>query len=83
MNLRNNNFNINKLDRKIVGIMKYILKIVFVLCLISVFILSIYIVNSNPLAFHMGISFFKSGLFYIVGCVICGFAFDKIKKDIE
>ncbi|MCR5146043.1 MAG: hypothetical protein K6B70_01665 [Clostridia bacterium] len=70
---------IKKIDKKIMDIVKSGLKISFILCLIAIFVLGTYLTIGEPHAFYIGIALFKSGLYYIIGCVIFGFYFNKIK----
>ncbi len=74
--------NIKNLDKKIVSIMKNGIKVSFIFCLIACLILITYSMNSNPNVFYIGINLFKSSLFYMVTCIICGFVFNKIKEDL-
>lgn len=58
------------------------LKFCFVLILISALLLSIYHSIHNLDLFYIGISIFKSSLFFIAFFAICAIAIDTIKKDI-
>ena len=57
------------------------LKICFVLLLISTFILSLYHSIHNFNLFYIGISLFRTSLFYIAFLFICSIGIDTIKKD--
>lgn len=67
-----------QLDKKILKLIKNGLKFSFVFCLIANFILATYTVLGEPNAYYIGISLLKSGLFFMVGFIICGFTFNKI-----
>ena len=82
MNIKEVVKNLQNIDTKIIKIVKIGVKISFILCLISSFVLITYNLNSNPLTFYIGISLFESSLFYIITFIICGYAFNKIKNDI-
>ena len=55
------------------------LKICFVLLLISTFILSLYHSIHNFELFYIGISLFRTSLFYIAFLCICSISIDTIK----
>ena len=57
------------------------LKICFVLLLISTFILSLYHSIHNFELFYIGMSLFRTSLFYIAFLCICSIGIDTIKKD--
>ena len=57
------------------------LKVCFVLLLISTFILSLYHSIHNFNLFYIGISLFRTSLFYIAFLFICSIGIDTIKKD--
>ena len=82
MNIQKIMKNVNDIDKKIIKIMKYGIKSSFIFCILAGLILITYIFNSNPTSYYIGISLFKSSLFYIVGFIICGIAFNNIMKDI-
>lgn len=71
--------NVKNIDKKILTIVKNGLKWSFILCLIASLILVIYTKIGEPNAFYIGIALFKSSLYYIVGCIIFGFYFNRIK----
>ena len=78
MNLKNS---IEKIDERILKIVKNGIKISFVFCLIACYILITYTIIGEINAYYIGISFLKSGIFFIIGFVICGLAFNKIMKE--
>ena len=83
MNFRNYFKDIKQIDNKVLAIVKNGLKISLIFCLIASFILAIYLTNGYIIeGYYIGISVFKSSLFYMVGFIICGFAFNKILKEI-
>ena len=73
--------NIKKIDKKIVTIIINGLKVSLIFCLIASFILVTYNTIGEPNAYYIGISLLKSGLFFIVGFLICGVAFNKIMGE--
>lgn len=73
----------NSMDKKIVKIMVYGMKISFVILLVSIYILAIYIHSGVPVAFYMGKGLFETGLFYVTACVIMAICFNKIKDDLS
>ena len=74
---------IKGIDKKIYKIMKNGIKFSFVFCLIASLILVTYCENYNPNTYNIGVSLFKSGLFFLSTFVMCGFAFNKIINDIN
>ncbi len=81
MNFQEIKKNIKQIDKKIMTIVKNGLKGSFIFCLIASFILVIYTTIGEPNAYYIGISLLKSGMFFIVGFIICGLAFNKIIRD--
>lgn len=75
--------NIKIIDKNILKIVKNGLKFSIVFCLIAIYILTIYTVLGAPHTYYIGMSLLKSGLFYIVGFIICGIAFNKIIGEIK
>ena len=73
---------IKQIDSKVLTIVRNGLKISLIFCLIASFILAIYLTNGYIEGYYIGISVFKSSLFYMVGFIICGCAFNKILKEI-
>ena len=72
-----------KMDSSILKVKNNGLKFCFMLLLISTFVLSIYLNVHNPALFLVGVSLFKSSLFFIVFFIICALAIDTIKKDVK
>lgn len=72
---------IKQVDKKILTIVKNGLKWSFIFCLIASYILVTYTTIGEPNAYYIGISLLKSGLFFIVGFIICGLAFNKILSE--
>ena len=74
---------INNIDKKIIKIMICGLKFSFIICVVSCMISLYYI--SNPIShilYDSGIILFKTGLTFASAFFVCGFAIDKIKKQI-
>ena len=74
---------LRNVDNSILKVLYNGLKFCLILALLSAFILSIYHTVHNPDIFYIGISLFKSSLFYIAFFIICAVAIDTIKKDVE
>ena len=75
--------NIKNIDKKILKIMISGFKFSFIICVISCTITLYYI--SNPIShivYNSGIILFKTGLTFASAFFVCGFAIDKIKKQI-
>ncbi len=71
------------LDLKIKKIMKYGFAFSLIFCLISILILYTYhAIYRVPLVFKIGTILFKSSLMFFVDFIICGYAFDIIKKQL-
>ncbi len=73
---------LKSIDNSILKVLYNGLKFCLTLALLATFILSIYHTVHNPDIFYIGISLFKSTLFFIVFFVICAIAIDTIKKDV-
>ena len=71
------------IDSSILKVKNTGMKICFILLLLSTFILSLYISIHNPILFLIGLSLFKSSLFFIVFFIICAYSIDIIKKDLH
>ena len=72
------------MDKKIFSIIKCENIFSLIICLFSIFILIYY--DFNPISFdtyYIGILLFKTGLMFAVEFIICGFAIDIIKKQLE
>lgn len=75
--------NMKNIDKKTHQIMKNGMKFSIIFCLFSNLILATYCTNYNPIVYTIGISMFKSGLFFLTAFIICGFAFNNIIKEIN
>ena len=73
--------NIKQIDKRILVIVKNGLEVSLIFCLIASFILVTYNTIGEPNAYYIGLSLLKSGLFFIVGFIICGIAFSKIISE--
>lgn len=73
---------LKNIDNPILKVLYSGLKFCLVLALLATFILSIYHTVHNPDIFYIGISLFKSSLFYIAFFIICAIAIDTMKKEI-
>ncbi len=73
-----------KLDAKIVNIIKAGIKFSFGISILSCLILLTYdFLYSAPITYHIGISLFRTSLFFICFFIICGLSFNKIKLDLR
>ena len=73
-----------KIEPSILLIMKSGLKFSFWVNIIANLILLTYdFVYTSPQIYYIGISLFRTSLFFMVGFIICGFAFSEIKKEIK
>lgn len=71
---------IKNMDKSIVKTMKTFFSFSFILCLFSVFILSLY--NTYPfshIAYYSGLILFRTSLFFAVSSFMCAFVINKIK----
>ncbi len=74
---------LKKIDNSVLGLMKSGIRFSFAMNILANLILLTYdFIITSPAVYYVGISLFKSSLFFMVGFVICGFAFSKIKKEI-
>lgn len=81
INIIINNF--NNLDNLVKKIMKIGLKFCSILGIISLIILVTYNISLTiPILFNIGFILFKLSLIFGVEFIICGFAIDKIKKQL-
>lgn len=73
-----------EMDHSISGLMKSGIKVSFCLSILSILILLTYdFVYTVPFVYQIGFSLFKTSLFFIVGFVICAFAFSRIQREIK
>ena len=69
-----------KMDDKIISIIKYGIKFSFCITIIATLILLTYdFLYTIPITYYIGLSLFKTSLFFICFFIICGFSFNKIK----
>jgi len=81
---------IKKIREKFISIDKKILKVMnygFKLCLFIALIASLILLTYDyflklPDLYYSGLLLFKSALFFFVDFIVCGFAVDKISKEI-
>lgn len=72
-----------KLDNSIILLMKKGLKFSYGLIIASIIILLTYdFIYTYPIIYYIGISLFRTSLFFMVGFIICSFAFNKIKQEL-
>lgn len=84
-------FKVNKLllelkniDMNITNLMKRGIKFSFLLMIFASIILLTYdFLFTYPIIYYAGFSLFKTSLFFMVGFIIFGFAFNKIKAEIS
>lgn len=71
------------MDIKVKNIMKYGFTFSLLFCLFSILILYTYHqLYTVPLIFTVGTILFKTSLMFFVDFLICGIAFDTIKKQV-
>ncbi len=72
------------MDAKIVSIIKAGVKFSFGISIIASLILLTYdFLYTVPITYYIGISLFKTSLFFISFFIICGLSFNKIKLDLN
>ena len=76
--------NFKNIDKKIIKIMNIGVNFSFIICIISCAISLYYILHPiSHILFNSGILLFKAGLTFASTFFVCGFAMDKIKKNLE
>ncbi len=72
-----------KMDHSITTLMKSGIHFSFGISMIAILILLTYdFLYSIPSVYYIGISLFRTSLFFMVGFIICAFAFQKIMKEV-
>ena len=71
----------NSMEEKTKKILKYGIIFSCFICILAVFILLTYKFNNVPDLFHIGLSTFRLGIFFIVEFLISAIAIDTIKKQ--
>lgn len=67
------------MDSSIINLMKSGIKFSFYINIIAnIFLLMYDFLFNSPSIYYIGISLFKTSLFFIVGFIMCAFAFSKI-----
>ena len=73
-----------KFEPTLLLLMKSGIRYSFYISIISTLILLTYdFVYTAPIIYYIGISLFITSLFFMVGFIICGFAFNKIKRELK
>ena len=73
-----------EMDRSISGLMNSGIRFSFCLSILSILILLTYdFIYTIPFVYYIGFSLFKASLFFMVGFIICAFAFSKIQREIK
>ncbi len=73
----------NNLENIIKNTMKYGFSFSFFLCIIATCILFIYeTFFSFPDLYYIGLSLFKTSLYFAISFIICGFSIDRIKNSL-
>lgn len=70
-----------KIDKSILKLVKQGIKYCFSFSLFAISILLIYNLYSIPNLYYIGISLFKSCMFYIVAFIAFGYAFNILKNE--
>lgn len=60
-------------------IVKNGLRFSFVFCILAAIVLATYLTVGEANSYYIGIALLKSSLYYIVGCIIFGWYFNRIK----
>lgn len=72
---------ITSIDKSILKLIKNVFKVSFAICIMSVLILSMYILNpTSHITYLAGLSLFKSSLMIAVFAFICGISTDMLRK---
>ena len=72
------------LDNITYKIMKKGIHYCFIITLISCIILFTYdILSLSPIVFHIGFALLKLSIYFIIEFIVCGFAVDSIKKQMN
>ena len=72
----------NNFEKTTNHIIKFGLYFCFLLCMISILILTIYLISKSPFTYYIGISIFRLSNIFCVEFIICGFVVDNIKKQL-
>ena len=73
-----------KIDHSIISLMKSGIRFSFGIIVIATIILLTYdFIYTLPLVYYIGLSLFKTGLFFIDGIIIGAFAFNRIMRDLK
>ena len=76
--------NVKEIDKPIVKVMMKGFRFSAVVCILSlVVLLTYYTYPTSHITLDSGLILFRTGLFFAVGFFICGFAVDKIKKQMN
>lgn len=72
---------VTNIDKSILNVIKNVFKVSFAICIMSVLILSMYILNpTSHITYLAGLSLFKSSLMIAVFGFICGISTDMLRK---
>lgn len=75
---------LKEMDNSILALMKSGIRFSFFISIISILILLTYdFVYTVPFVYYIGFSLFRTSLFFMVGFIICAFAFSRIQKEIK
>ena len=73
-----------KIDHSIISLMKSGIRFSFGIIVIATIILLTYdFIYTLPLVYYIGLSLFKTGLFFIVCFIIGAFDFNRIMRDLK
>ena len=74
---------LKKMDSSILFLMRSGVKFsCFVNLIANIILLTYDFIYTSPMVYYIGISLFRTSLFFMVGFIICGFAFSKITKEL-
>lgn len=74
---------ISSIDIQILHIMKKGIQFSIVFSLIATLVLTLYCSYNNLEAYCIGTSLLKSGIYFGVAFIICGYAFEKILNEMK
>ncbi len=73
----------SSMDQKVKKILKYGMYFSLLVCILALILLVTYHFNLNIDLYYIGLAVLKLGLFFAVEFLICAFAIDSIKKQVD
>ncbi len=81
INMIKNKF--SSMDLKVKKLLKYGMFFSLLVCVLALILLVTYHFSLNIDLYYIGLAIFKLGLFFAVEFLICAFAIDTIKKQVD